>query len=219
MISGNLIAFVVGVNSWIISVLISAIVIGYDYELKNTNAGPIAMGLARSLNVILGASPAVYLVLENHSLLIRVIFISLSSFAYIFSISLLSRKEVELDTNTKEEEQKKIMYTRRKTVAISFLIVFAIIASFVILVFFGIFYTDVFVNLILFLAIIISILFRQVRLSYSSSSVQTSIKYMVIAIIVFDSAFICGVAGLYYGMSVLALAFPPVVLSRRLYVT
>ena len=44
MISANLITFGVGLNSCIVSSLISAIVIGYDYKLKRTKAGPIAMG-------------------------------------------------------------------------------------------------------------------------------------------------------------------------------
>ncbi|MFL6370726.1 MAG: UbiA family prenyltransferase, partial [Nitrososphaeraceae archaeon] len=86
MISANLITFGAGLNSCIVSSLISAIVIGYDYKLKRTKAGPIAMGLARSLNVILGATPAVYLVLQNYNLLVRIIFISVSAFAYTYSI-------------------------------------------------------------------------------------------------------------------------------------
>jgi 4-hydroxybenzoate polyprenyltransferase len=217
MISANLIAFGAGLNSCVVSALISAIVIGYDYRLKKTNAGPIAMGLARSLNVILGASPAVYLVLQNYNLLARVIFISLSAFAYIFSISLLSRKEVLLDADQKE--QRKIIQTNRSAVTMSFSIVFGIIASFIFLVFLGIFSVELFINLILFSVIMIIILFKQVRFRYSSSSLQDGIKYMVIAIIVFDSVFISGVAGLYYGLSVLILLIPAIILSRRLYVT
>jgi 4-hydroxybenzoate polyprenyltransferase len=216
MISANLIAFGAALNSCVVSALISAIVIAYDYKLKKTNVSPIAMGLARSLNVILGASPAVYLVLQNYNLLARVIFISLSAFAYIFSISLLSTKEVQLDADQKEQ---KIMQANRSAVAISFLIVFGIIASFIFLVSLRIFGVELFINLILFSVIMITILFRQVRFHYSSPGLQDSIKYMVIAIIVLDSVFISGVAGLYYGLSVLILVIPAVILSRRLYVT
>jgi hypothetical protein len=42
---------------------------------------------------------------------------------------------------------------------------------------------------------------------------------MVIAIIVFDSVFISGVVGFYYGLSILILIIPAIILSRRLYVT
>jgi 4-hydroxybenzoate polyprenyltransferase len=218
MISANLIAFFgAGPNSCVVSAIISAIVIGYDYKLKKTKVGPFAMALARSLNIMLGASPAVYLVLQNYNLLAKIIFITLSTFAYIFSISLLSRKEVELDADQKE--QQKIIQTNRIAVSMSFSIVFGIIASFVFLVSLGIFSIDVFVNLILFSVIMITILFKQVKFRYSSSSLQEGIKYMVIAIIVFDSIFISGVAGLYYGLSVLILVIPAIILSRRLYVT
>ena len=218
MMSANLIAFFgEGLNSCVVSAVISAIVIGYDYKLKKTNVGPVVMGLARSLNIILGASPAVYMVLQNYSLLAKTIFISLSTFAYIFSISLLSRKEVELTVDQKE--QQKIIQTNRIAVAMSFSIVFGIIASFIFLVLLGIFSIDLFVNLILFSVIMITILFKQVRFRYSSSSLQDGIKYMVIAIIVFDSVFISGVVGLYYGLSILILVIPAIILSRRLYVT
>ncbi|MFL6458357.1 MAG: UbiA family prenyltransferase [Nitrososphaeraceae archaeon] len=217
MISANLITFGSGLNSCIVSSLISAIVIVYDYKLKRTKAGPIAMGLARSLNVILGATPAEYLVLQNYNLLVRIIFISLSAFAYTFSISLLSRKEVQLYVDQKE--QQKIIQTNRSAVAMSFSIVFGIIASFIFLVFLRIFNIQLFINLILFSVIMVIILLKQVRARYSSSSLQDGIKYMVIGIIVFDSVFITGVAGLYYGLSVLILGIPAVILSRRLYVT
>jgi 4-hydroxybenzoate polyprenyltransferase len=218
MILANLIAiFGAGLASCIVSSLISLVVIAYDYKLKKTNVGPIAIGLARSLNIILGASPSLYLVFQNYNLLERLIFISLAAFAYIFSISLLSRKEVELDTEQKE--QQKITQTNRNAVATSFSIVFGIILSFILIFSLGIFSVELFINLILFSTIMITILFEQVRLHYSSSSLQHGIKYMVIAIIAFDSISISGVAGLYYGLSVLILVIPAIILSRRLYVT
>jgi 4-hydroxybenzoate polyprenyltransferase len=218
MILANLIAiFGAGLDSCIVSSLISVVVIAYDYKLKKTNVGPIAIGLARSLNIILGASPSLYLVLQNYNLLERLIFISLATFAYIFSISLLSRKEVEL--HAEQKEQQKITQTNRNAVATSFSIVFGIILSFILIFSLGIFSVELFINLILFSTIMITILFKQVRSHYSSSSLQNGIKYMVIAIIVFDSISISGVAGLHYGLSVVILVIPAIILSRRLYVT
>ena len=218
IISANLIAyFAAGSNGFMLSALVSAIVILYDCKLKKTKCGPIAMGLARSLNVILGASPALYMILHNNNLLVRIAFISLFTFAYIFSISLLSRKEVQ-----SEEDQKDLQKTIRNvqiTVLICISIIFCIIASLVFLVLLGIFRADLLVNLALFSGIIITILFKLAKFRYSSSSLQNTIKYMVIAIIVFDSIFISGVAGLYYGLPVIVLVIPAIVLSRRLYMT
>jgi 4-hydroxybenzoate polyprenyltransferase len=218
IIFGNLIAyFAAGQTGLAVSSLVSAIIISYDYKLKKTKFGPIAMGLARSINVVLGASPAIYLILQNNNLLARMAFICLFTFAYILSISLLSRKEVQ--SNEDQKDLQKTKKNLRETVLISFSIVFCIIGSLIFLVVLGIFRADLLVNLVLFLAIIITVLFRQAKFHYSSSSLQNAVKNMVIAIIVFDSMFISGVTGLYYGLPVLTFLLPAIFLSRRLYVT
>lgn len=218
IIFGNLIAyFAAGQTGLAVSSLVSAIIISYDYKLKKTKFGPIAMGLARSINVVLGASPAIYLILQNNNLFARMAFICLFTFAYILSISLLSRKEVQ--SNGDQKDLQKTIKNLRETVLICFSIIFCIIGSLIFLVVLGIFRADLLVNLVLFLAIIITVLFIQAKFHYSSSSLQYAVKYMVIAIIVFDSMFISGVAGLYYGLPVLTFLLPAIFLSRRLYVT
>jgi 4-hydroxybenzoate polyprenyltransferase len=218
IIFSNLVAyFAAGRTGLSVSAVVSAIIISYDYKLKKTKCGPIAMGLARSINIVLGASPALYLILQNNHLFARMASIFLFTFAYIFSISLLSRKEVQSDEDQKDFQ--KTIRNLRKTVLFCFSIIFCIIGSLIFLVILGIFRIDLLVNLGLFSAIIISILFRQAKLRYSSSSIQNSIKNMVIAIIVFDSIFISGAAGLYYGLPVLTLFLPTIFLSRRIYVT
>ena len=218
IVAANLAAFFAGgQNSCAISGLVSAIVISYNYKLKKTNFGPVAMGLARSINVILGGSPALYLILQNNNLFARIAFVIIFIFGYIFSISLLSRKEVQLDEDQKDSET--ILQNNRATVVKCFSIVFLIVACLIILVFLGIFRQDLFVNLALFSVIIIIILVMQTKFGYSSSSVRYTIQNMVITIIIFDSIFVSGVAGLDYGLPVLILVIPAVVLSRRLYVT
>ncbi len=218
MLSANLAAFFAGgLDGCAISGLVSAIVISYNYKLKKTNFGPVAMGLARSVNVVLGGSPALYLILQNNNLLARIAFITMFIFGYIFSISLLSRKEVQLDENQKDSET--ILRNSRATILKCFSIVFFIAACLIILVFLGIFRQELFVNLALFLAIMIIILVIQTKFGYSSSRVQYTIQNMVIAIIIFDSIFISGVAGLDYGLPILILIIPAVALSRRLYMT
>jgi 4-hydroxybenzoate polyprenyltransferase len=218
MISANLAAFLAGgPNSCAISGLVSAIVISYNYKLKKSNFGPVAMGLARSLNVVLGGSPGLYLILQYNNLLARIAFIVIFIFGYIYSISILSRKEVQLDEDQKDSQT--ILRNSRATVVKCFSIVFFVAACLIILVFLGIFRQDLFVNLSLFSAIIIAIFVIQTKFGYSSSRVRNSIQNMVIAIIVFDSIFVSGVAGLDYGLPILILVIPAVALSRRLYVT
>lgn len=218
MISANLIAFFAGgPTSCAISALVSAIVLAYNYKLKKNKIGPVAMGLARSMNVVLGSSPALYLLLENNNLLARMVSIIIFTFGYIFSISLLSRKEVQLVENQKDSQT--ILRDIRMTVVKCFSIIFLMVACIIILVFLKLFRQDLLVNLALFSGIIIIILAIQTKLGYSSPHVRDSIQNMVITIIVFDSILVSGVAGLDYGLPVLILVIPAVVFSRRLYVT
>jgi 4-hydroxybenzoate polyprenyltransferase len=207
LVSANILAFAVNWSSLVISAILSATVISYDYRLKNTAIGPITMGSARFLNVFLGASPALFVLLadNNNNFFVRMLFASLSIFLYVLAISLLSRKEING------------MQTRR-TIISSFFIVFVVIASIMFAGFFGIFKMEFFSNLILFAGIMI-ITFKQTKSRNSSLAIQKAIKNMVISIIVLDSVFISGSIGLYYGLATLLLIIPSIIFSRKLYVT
>jgi 4-hydroxybenzoate polyprenyltransferase len=127
-------------------------------------------------------------------------------FLYILSISILSRKEIE-GTQVK----RAIVYP--------FLIVFAIIICIMLASYLGIFQIDLFVSLILFVSIMI-ITFKQSITFYSSSDViQNAVRNMIISIIILDSVFISGTAGLYYGLPIILFIVPSIVLSRKLYMT
>lgn len=220
LISANILAFTASMSSLAVCIIMSVMVIGYDYKLKNTFFGPIAMGIIRSLNIILGASPTLFVILiqDNHTnanfILARIIFVSLSLFVYVMAISLLSRKEVV----TGEELERKHSYTQtRQIIIISFLLVLSVILSILFAVFFGIFKMNLFVSLVLFSAIMV-ITFKQTNY-HNSLTIQNAIKHMVISIIVLDSIFITGLTGSYYGLLTLILALPSIFLARKFYVT
>lgn len=220
LISANILAFTASMSSLAVCIIMSVMVIGYDYKLKNTFFGPIAMGIIRSLNIILGASPTLFVILipYNHTnanfILARIIFVSLSLFVYVMAISLLSRKEVV----TGEELEDKHSYTQtRQIIIISFLLVLAVILSILFAVFLGIFKMNLFVSLVLFSAIMV-ITFKQTNY-HNSLTIQNAIKHMVISIIVLDSIFITGLTGSYYGLLTLILALPSIFLARKFYVT
>jgi 4-hydroxybenzoate polyprenyltransferase len=220
LISANILAFTASMSSLAVCIIMSVMVIGYDYKLKNTFFGPIAMGIIRSLNIILGASPTLFVILipYNHTnanfILARIIFVSLSLFVYVLAISLLSRKEVV----TGEELEGKQSYTQtRQIIIITFLLVLAVILSISFAVFLGIFKMNLFVSLILFSAIMV-ITFKQTNY-HNSLTIQNAIKHMVISIIVLDSIFITGLTGSYYGLLTLILALPSIFLARKFYVT
>lgn len=220
LISANILAFTASMSSLAVCIIMSVMVIGYDYKLKNTFFGPIAMGIIRSLNIILGSSPTLFVILipYNHTnanfILARIIFVSLSLFVYVMAISLLSRKEVV----TGEELEGKHSYTQtRQIIIISFLLVLAVILSISFAVFFGIFKMNLFVSFVLFSAIMV-ITFKQTNY-HNSLTIQNAIKHMVISIIVLDSIFITGLTGSYYGLLTLILALPSIFLARKFYVT
>ena len=214
LLSANLLAFLAGASSFVVCIVLSAIVIGYDYRLKNTLIGPIVMGSTRSLNIILGASPALFAaILTNENILVRIMFVSLSLLAYVLSISLLSRKEMVV----REEHVEEKYDANRQTVVISFLIVFAVVISITFAVFLGIFKIELFAGLALF-SFIMVFTFRQTNFD-DSLTIQTAIKRMVISIIVLDSVFITGLTGSYYGLLTLVLVPAALLSSRKLYVT
>lgn len=215
LLSANLLAFLAGVSSFVVCIVLSAIIIGYDYRLKNTLIGPIVMGSTRSLNIILGASPVLFAaILTNENILVRIMFVSLSLFGYVLSISLLSRKEIVVREGEHVEEKYD---ANRQTVVMSFLIVLAVVISITFAVFLGIFKIELFAGLALF-SFIMVFTFRQTNF-YDSLTIQTAIKRMVISIIVLDSVFITGLTGSYYGLLTLVLVPAALLSSRKLYVT
>jgi 4-hydroxybenzoate polyprenyltransferase len=221
LISANLFAFVASMSSFVACIILSVMIIGYDYGLKNTFVGPIAMGITRSLNIILGASPTLFVIIlaYNHTnanyLLARIIFVSLSLFVYTLAISLLSRKEVVVP---RTREYDGVTYAQtRQIIVISFLLVFAVIASIAFAVLLGILKMELTISLVLFSAILF-VTFKQTNHD-DSLTIQNAIKRMVISIIILDSIFITGLTGSYYGLLTLIFVLPSMFLARKLYVT
>jgi len=55
--------------------------------------------------------------------------------------------------------------------------------------------------------------------SRATQEIQTTIKIMILSIVILDSVFLSGLVGLTAGMATLMLLVPPILLGRRLYVT
>ncbi len=203
----NAIAFAIGSASFIISLILSATIIAYDYWLKHSAAGPFAMGGTRFLNIILGASPAISAIAATQltgafTQLEIAMFAAASLLVYVVAITLLSKKEVQ----------------NEKPSLNSFLIVFAITASVGIigLKLLGLQWAFL-LNLSIFAAIMI-VTFKK-YIATDTPSIQKAIRNMVISIIILDSVFVCGTAGLPYGLTTLLFIIPAVMLAKKLYVT
>jgi acetyl-CoA carboxylase beta subunit len=60
---------------------------------------------------------------------------------------------------------------------------------------------------------------RYSKRSRAAQEIQTTIKIMILSIVILDSIFISGLVGIIAGMAILMLLVPPILLGRRLYVT
>lgn len=203
MVLATILSFTVSWTSFAVAALLSGIILAYNYKLKhNKFSNPVTMGAARFLNVILGASLALSLYFQTNST--QLVIAALAVFALVFVISVFSRKEMS-------GMQKK------PQIIILFSVVYVVIGLIAMATLLGYFKMESFMILVPFI-IIISIIFKQ-TLSGGSGEIQRSIKNMVISIIILDSIFISGVAGLPYGLSTLLFLVPSILLSRKLYVT
>ena len=209
MIAANVITLVINWTSFIIAIILTTIIIAYDYGLKHNNiTGPIIMGLARSINVILGASPALSTLLLSVTASKMLLFIAISLFLYIVAISILSKKEVSgKATNLIIISSLSIVFVDIAAIAIAGLI--------------GIFQPAVFAFLVLF-SVVMIITFRPILRGLDNLApihIRNIIKNMIISIIILDSVFVSGLIGLPYGLATLLLLIPSVLLSRKLYLT
>ena len=235
IVAGNILALSVSWTSFIISGSLTLVIFAYNYRLKrNAISNPLAMGLARFLNVVLGGSPALGLVLTNDLILF---FVGYCQFLYIAAISLLSRKEVS-DT---------IVFFSRSSwipIVLSASTIVLIIVSILVVGIYGYFRFDFIFNLIVFSCVMSGTFLRLCvtlkRLTETtgekpykmneegvrdidgmgaSREIQRTIKTMILSIIILDSIFLSGLVGIYTGLVVLLLVIPPIVLGRKLYVT
>lgn len=200
LLIANTIALVVGPISLAVSLALTFAIIAYNYRLKHGLLGPFAMGGARFLNVIFGASPAL-LYINNHSFAI-VGAAAASLFLYIVAITILSKKEAG---------------NERPNSTIASLIVFGVISAIAALGLLLQLQWAFLLNLSIFAAVMI-VTFKQ-HLTKEMPSVQKAIRNMVISIIIIDSVFVTGTAGLPYGLATLLLIAPAVILAKKLYVT
>jgi 4-hydroxybenzoate polyprenyltransferase len=200
LLIANSVALLVGPVTLAVSLALTLAIIAYDYRLKHSVVGPFVMGSTRFLNVILGASP-VLLYIDGHSFAIVGAAASLLFF-YVSSITLLSKKEVGND--------------RPNSIPI-FLILFGVISATIILGMLLQLEWQFLIILSIFAAVLIGT-FKQ-YLGKKKPSVQKVVRNMVISIIILDSVFVTGTAGLSYGLATLLLIAPVVVLAKKLYVT
>lgn len=221
LLSANVIASLVSTTSLIISVLLSAVVFGYDYGLKHGRSGPFVMATARFLNIFLGASAALFLLpldtdqqIASEGFPWTTLLAAGAVFAYVYAITLLSRKEIG-------EFERKIY---RRSIAQSFSIIIGMVVVAALMLGFYLKSTEISVNILLF-SVVIYLTLKGVLADAGNSRmgqsqrIQHAIRNLVLSIVILDSIFITAFAGLFYGIASLVLIVPPIILAKKLYVT
>jgi 4-hydroxybenzoate polyprenyltransferase len=204
IVFANVLAAIVGLLSLAVSLALSAAIILYDYRTKSGRLGPLTMATTRLLNIFLGASVGFTF---GHSIWSASIAASLL-FGYVYAISIASRAETL-------ESRSVGLAALKKT----FAIICAIIVALVVFAVAEKHYLAL-VNVGIFSGIMIAIFTRAKRSSSSpATGIQSVVKNLVISIIILDSVFITAFAGFLYGIVSLAMVVPPILLSKKLYVT
>lgn len=219
-----------GVFGLAVSASLTGAIAAYDGWLKHGRAGAPVMAATRFLNVVLGATAALPLVAAavttttaasaapapsmEQTQVLRVALAASALFLYVLAIMVLSRKEVH----------------GNKDVRGAFIAAASIVASLVIVVvasglLLGL-RVDFLVSLAIFATAIATTFYRHLPFSrspahhrLSPASIQKTVRNMVISIVVLDSVFVSGTAGLPYGLATLLLAVPAMLLAKKLYVT
>jgi 4-hydroxybenzoate polyprenyltransferase len=198
LIAANAIALTVSLTSLAISAALSVALIAYDFRLKRGLMAPFSMGSTRFLNVILGASPMLFA-----SSGVPVAFVAAALlFVYVVAIMMLSKREVG---------------DEKPNAAGAIAIVSAVAVSLAMAGFLLQFQWAFLINLAIFSAVMV-ITFGRLERS-SSQSVQKAVKNLVLSIIILDSAFVAGTAGLVYGLATMLFIVPALLLAKKLYVT
>jgi UbiA prenyltransferase family len=198
-----ILSLMVSLTTFGISLLILAIIFAYDKYLKNTQAGPFTIAAARVTNIILGTTANIYSV-ENFPQNIHLMFVLTITFVYVSLVGFLSRYEVQgFSVNIK-------LYLIPVIIA-------GIVFSIVLFNLLGFFKYESLLILILFSLLMGRTIYNMYN--KDSQRIQLAVKHMILSIIVLDSTFLTGIAGLEIGLPVLILLAPLLVLAKKMYMT
>ena len=196
-------SFIVGSNTFAITLIMITLVFLYNKFLKNTIYGPINMGVIRSLNIVLGASQSLSL-LEESIFDARFLIAVLCEFFYVYAITILSKNET-------------------KEFFFNFYNIFPFVIIYLLMFFILFFiFLDIFnyLSLIPLLIIFSNIVYSQINLFKKIITIQKSISHLIMMIVILDSIFITDIVGIYYGLTLLFLLIIPILfLSRKIYMT
>jgi 4-hydroxybenzoate polyprenyltransferase len=199
-------SFIIGLNTFTVTLIMITLIFLYNKFLKNTIYGPINMGVIRSLNIVLGASQSLLLV-EDSLLIFDTLFLIpvFSEFFYVYAITILSKNETK-------EYFFKFYYN-----IFPFIIIYLIIFFVFFFILLNIFNYLTLIPLLIFFSVIS---YSQITLLKKIITIEKSVSYLIMMIVMLDSVFITDIVGLYYGLTLSFLLIIPILfLSRKIYMT
>ena len=212
---GLIIASFVNHSAVGISMLLIIGIISYNYKIKNGFFRPYLMAGIRALNVIYGAS--FVLDISNYSTgLSSFLLLALASGAVYFHIFILTSLSKSETTREFLRVKHVLNIQRIQIIYLVFLLVSLSLAIILIPLKLD------FLIFILFFLILINLLFNRASKmdnGQGESVIRFMVKHMLILLIILDSAFIAGEAGLLSGSIVALLTIPCIVLGKWISMT
>ena len=196
-------SLLVSVPTFGISLILIALIFGYDKYLKNTQAGPFTIAAARVMNVTLGTSASLNNT-DSFPQFVILVFVLTITFVYVTLIGFISKYEVQ-------------GFSENIKLYLIPVIIAGIISSIMLFTFIGFFKYESLIILALFLFIMVKAVYRIQK--KDSIGIQQCIQKMIMSIIVLDSTYLSGIRGLEVGLAILLLIAPLLILSRKMYMT
>ena len=189
LILANLFSLLVGYESLLISVIMTALIVSYNYKLKKTiHVGIFCLSFIRFLNVLLGFSIIV--------ISFNVIQYAIPIGIFVGGIAILAKNEMGLTTSISKKLNKILI-----------LITIAYVCSLRM----NDFQIESLIFLILFSAISLG--------SFFIKKIQKQITFQLISIILLDSILISIFSSFFVAIAVSLLIIPAYYISKKLYLT
>ena len=193
VIIANIFAFIVGYESLLLSLIMTGIIISYNYRLKFSSfLGILSLCVIRFLNVLLGFS----IITLSYEIILFAIPIAI----FVGGISILAKNEINLNT----------LIERKLNKILNFLTIF-----YVSILIMRNFHIEQLIFLSLFSILSLNIFMNKKN---SEINIQKYVTFQLLSIILLDATLI-SLFSPFYAVLVSILIFPAYLLTRKLYFT
>ena len=194
LIIGNIFAFIVGYDSLIISLVMTGIIISYNYRLKFSSfLGIFSLSIIRFLNVLLGFSVI--------SFSYEIVQFAIPIAIFVGGISILAKNEIGFSTLISQKLNKILNSITIIYVSILIMKNFQI-EQLIFLSLFSLLSLNPFNN-------------KQ----NSKTKIQKQVTFQLLSIILLDATIITLFSSFYYGILVTLLIIPAYLITKKLYLT